>query len=186
MDKTLGQRIRELREERDISLREFARRLDGLSAAHVSDIELGRRFPSADVLLKMAHVLHVDVAELKKLDSRPPVEELRRRAEADPSYGIALRRMVGLAGDGNVGDVDIGLIAFDAFAGSFFIVVVADEAFGQRLPDLVTKDVSDVKILQEVAFLLLDDGHGRFSGTPWVAESARMMAAAAPRHEVPG
>jgi transcriptional regulator with XRE-family HTH domain len=94
MDKTLGQRIRELREERDISLREFARRLDGLSAAHVSDIELGRRFPSEDVLLKMAHVLHVDVAELKKLDSRPPVEEMRRRAEADPAYGIALRRMV--------------------------------------------------------------------------------------------
>ena len=53
-----------------------------------------RRFPSEDVLLKMADVLHVDVADLKKLDSRPPVQELRRRAEADPAYGIALRRMV--------------------------------------------------------------------------------------------
>lgn len=94
MKKTLGQRIRELREERDISLREFARRLDGLSAAHVSDIELGRRFPSEDVLLRMAQVLSVNVAELRELDSRPPVEELRRRAEADPAYGIALRRMV--------------------------------------------------------------------------------------------
>lgn len=94
MKKTLGQRIRELREERDISLREFARRLGSLSAAYVSDVELGRRFPSEGVLLKMAQVLSVNVAELRELDSRPPVEELRRRAQADPAYGIALRRMV--------------------------------------------------------------------------------------------
>lgn len=45
MVKTLGQRIRELRERDDLSLREFARKL-GVSAAFLSDVELGRRHPS--------------------------------------------------------------------------------------------------------------------------------------------
>ena len=44
MKKTLGVRIRELRDQRDLSLREFARRLGDVSAAHLSDIELGRRY----------------------------------------------------------------------------------------------------------------------------------------------
>src|SRR6266568_4398861 len=91
---TLGQRIRQLRERNDLSLREFAKKLGGLSAAHLSDIELGRRFPSEDLLAKMAQVLGVEVVELQHLDSRPPVEEIRRLAEADPTYGIALRRMI--------------------------------------------------------------------------------------------
>jgi transcriptional regulator with XRE-family HTH domain len=94
MIKKLGQRIRELRGQHDLSLREFAKKLGGLSAAHLSDIELGRRFPSEDLLSKMAQVLSVDVAELQKLDSRAPIEDLRRLAEADPAYGIALRRLV--------------------------------------------------------------------------------------------
>jgi transcriptional regulator with XRE-family HTH domain len=94
MIKTLGQRIRELREEHDLSLREFAKRLGGLSAAHLSDVELGRRYPSQELLSKMANVLRVDVGELHKLDPRPPMEEIKRLADADPAYGIALRRMV--------------------------------------------------------------------------------------------
>lgn len=39
--KTLGQRIRELRETKDLSLREFAKQLGDLSAAFLSDVELG-------------------------------------------------------------------------------------------------------------------------------------------------
>ena len=41
----LGQRIRELRGKKDLSLRELAKKLD-VSAAFLSDIELGRRYPS--------------------------------------------------------------------------------------------------------------------------------------------
>lgn len=103
MTKTFGQRIRELREEQDLSLREFAKKLGGLSAAHLSDIELGRRFPSEELLAKMAPVLRVEIAELQHLDSRPPVEEIRRLAEADPTYGIALRRMI----EKNISPADI-------------------------------------------------------------------------------
>ncbi len=92
--KTLGQRIRELREEKDLSLREFAKKLGGLSAAFLSDVELGRRHPSEPVLVDMARVLGTTVDELKRYDSRPPVEELRRLSSSDPAYGFAFRKLV--------------------------------------------------------------------------------------------
>src|SRR5438552_1464703 len=91
--KTLGQRIRELRETKDFSLRELAKKLE-VSAAFLSDIELGRRFPSNDVLIKMAKILEVKIDELKALDARPPVEDLKRFSAANPTYGFALRRIV--------------------------------------------------------------------------------------------
>ena len=92
--KTLGQKIRELREAKDVSLREFAKKLGDLSAAFVSDVELGRRFPSDKVLAKIAHHLGVTVEELKKYDTRPPVDELKRIAAADPTFGFALRTVI--------------------------------------------------------------------------------------------
>jgi transcriptional regulator with XRE-family HTH domain len=92
--KTFGQRIRELREEQDLSLREFAKRLGDLSAAFVSDVELGRRFPSERVLEKMAHVLKVSADELRRYDSRAPIDELKYLAATNPTYGFALRKMV--------------------------------------------------------------------------------------------
>lgn len=92
--KTLGQRIRELRDEKDLSLREFARKLGGLSAAFLSDVELGRRHPSDQVLGDMARVLGTSVAELRKYDSRPPVEELKRLSSEDPAFGFAFRKLV--------------------------------------------------------------------------------------------
>lgn len=91
--KTLGRSIRELREDRDLSLREFAKMLD-LSAAFVSDVELGRRFPSAKVLASMARILEVSVEELRTHDARVPVEEIKRLVDQDPAYGLAFRRVV--------------------------------------------------------------------------------------------
>jgi transcriptional regulator with XRE-family HTH domain len=91
--KTLGQRLRELREAKDSSLRELAKKLH-VSAAFLSDVELGRRFPSPDVLAKMAKILGVTTDELRALDARPPVEDLKRMAASQPAYGFALRQMV--------------------------------------------------------------------------------------------
>lgn len=88
--KNLGQRIRELRDERDLSLRELAKRV-GRSPAFLSDIELGRRFPSPDVLSDIAGTLGVSVQDLEKYDSRVPVEELKERATREPGLGFALR-----------------------------------------------------------------------------------------------
>lgn len=93
MMKTLGERIRELRELKDISLREFAARLR-LSAPFVSDVELGRRFPSDKVLAEMAKLLSTSVEELKQFDTRPPVEDMRRITTDNPAYGLAFRRVI--------------------------------------------------------------------------------------------
>lgn len=93
MKKTLGDRIRELREARDLSLREFARKLGNISPAHISDIENSRRNPSDDLLQKIADVLGVEFAELRAFDTRLPVEELRRAMRHDPALGFALRKL---------------------------------------------------------------------------------------------
>ena len=94
MKKTLGQRIRELRDEKDFSLREFADKLGGVSAAHISDIELGRRYPSDELLKKMADKLDTTVDDLRSYDSRAPVEDLKRMSESDATFGFALRKLV--------------------------------------------------------------------------------------------
>jgi transcriptional regulator with XRE-family HTH domain len=103
MKKTLGQRIRELRDERDFSLREFAEKLGGVSAAHISDIELGRRYPSDDLLKKIAKKLETTVEDLRSYDSRAPLEHLKRMSESDPTFGFALRKLL----DKNVTAEDI-------------------------------------------------------------------------------
>jgi transcriptional regulator with XRE-family HTH domain len=90
--KTLGERIRELRERNDLSLREFAKKIN-LSAPFVSDIELGRRFPSDDVLEKIAKTLGVATEELRAYDTRVPVSELKKLVQSHPAYGIALRKL---------------------------------------------------------------------------------------------
>ena len=90
--KTLGERIRELREEHDLSGRELAKRL-GLSAAFLSDVELGRRHPSPEVLVQIARALGTAAADLRKHDTRPRVSELKRLAAANPAYGILFRKV---------------------------------------------------------------------------------------------
>lgn len=94
MDKTLGEMIRDLREKKDFSLREFARKLGNISAAHISDIELGRRFPSDELLTKISALLEVPLDELKKCDNRAPVDEIKRLVQSDPAFGFAFRTLV--------------------------------------------------------------------------------------------
>ena len=76
----LGDEIRRLRLEADITLRAFAKQL-GHTAAHQSDIEHGRRMPSEKVLRKIADKLaHVGATYegLSELDPRlgPELEQL--------------------------------------------------------------------------------------------------------------
>ncbi len=93
MMKTLGERIRELREEQDISLRELAGKI-GVSAAFMSDVELNRRYPSDKHLRAIARHLRTALADLRQYDTRPPVKELRKAALSDPRYGFAFRQMM--------------------------------------------------------------------------------------------
>ncbi len=93
MMKTLGQYIRELRDGRDLSLREFAKRVN-CSAPFISDIELGRRYPSEKVLAEMAQILQVKLEDLKRHDTRPPLEEIKRITIANPRYAMAFRTVI--------------------------------------------------------------------------------------------
>jgi transcriptional regulator with XRE-family HTH domain len=101
--KSLGERIRELRDQHDLSLRELCRQAGDISPAFLSDIELGRRHPSDPVLRGIAKALHTDFKELKAHDTRPAVEEIKRRAMNDPKLGFAFRRIL----DENVSSEDL-------------------------------------------------------------------------------
>lgn len=91
--KTLGQKIRELREEKDFSLRKLAKKIE-VSPAFLSDIELGRRNPSEKNLKLIAQVLNISLDELRNYDTRFPVEDLKRLATTDPMYGLAFRKVI--------------------------------------------------------------------------------------------
>lgn len=67
--KSLGEAIRYLREQRGMTLRTLARRVD-VSAPFLSDIEHNRR--NTEKLSAIAEALGVDVKELQKFDTRLP------------------------------------------------------------------------------------------------------------------
>ena len=90
---SLGQRLRELRDKADLSLRELAKRI-GVSPPFLSDIELGRRFPSEEILGRLARVLKVSLSELKRYDNRQPIADLKRLMDSDPKLGFAFRTAV--------------------------------------------------------------------------------------------
>lgn len=93
-EKSLGERIKELRDEQDLSLREFGKKLGDLSAAFLSDVELGRRHPSEKVLADMARVLGTSLEELKSYDLRSTVQDIKRLVHQNPAYGFAFRKML--------------------------------------------------------------------------------------------
>jgi transcriptional regulator with XRE-family HTH domain len=89
----LGPYMRRRRDELDLSLREFAKRLD-CSAAFISDIELGRRHPSEKVLAEIARVLEVKLAQLQAMDVRAPIDDIKRLTQSDPRFALAFRTMI--------------------------------------------------------------------------------------------
>jgi transcriptional regulator with XRE-family HTH domain len=93
IETSLGQRLRELRDRADLSARELAKRI-GVSSPFLSDIELGRRFPSEEVLGKLAAALNVPLEDLKQYDNRGPIADLKRLMDSDPKLGVAFRTAV--------------------------------------------------------------------------------------------
>lgn len=82
--------MRELRDKADLSLRELAGKV-GVSAPFLSDVELGRRYPSDDVLRKIADELKTSFEGLKALDTRAAYADIKRLMLADPQAGFAFR-----------------------------------------------------------------------------------------------
>lgn len=90
---TMGQRLRELRERAGLSLREVAKAAS-ISAPFLSDIELGRRFPTNEKLVLIAQKLRSSADDLKKHDHRSALIDLKRMADGSPSLGAAVRALV--------------------------------------------------------------------------------------------
>ncbi|MCC6962540.1 MAG: helix-turn-helix domain-containing protein [candidate division Zixibacteria bacterium] len=92
MGKKLSEEIRDLRRAAGFTLRDFGRRTN-ISAAHLSDIEHGRRLPSDEYLLRIAKALHHvggSYEHLKSLDARLD-PELSEWVSANPEVGQMLR-----------------------------------------------------------------------------------------------
>ncbi len=87
---SFGGNLRDLREKKGISLRVLANKI-GVSAAFLSDIELGRRFPSDDRIEMLAAEIGVSAEDLKKFDFRDEAESIRQLMFSDPAVGMAFR-----------------------------------------------------------------------------------------------
>lgn len=90
---SMGQRLRELRERTGFSLREVAKAAK-ISAPFLSDVELGRRFPTNETLVLIAQKLRASTDDIKKHDHRSALAELKRLAEGSPTLGAAVRELV--------------------------------------------------------------------------------------------
>lgn len=103
---TFAEKLRSLRESRGLSVRAAAKQL-GVSAPFLSDIELGRRFPSEEVLERMALLLEIPLDELRKFDLRAPVSAMRHLADTNPEWGFAFRTAIDKAKKGLISPQDL-------------------------------------------------------------------------------
>ena len=78
----MAPRLRELRRRRGLTLESAAQRA-GLSPAHLSRLETGRRQPSLPMLLALARIYGTTVAEL--VGEQPPEKEPVVRARREPA-----------------------------------------------------------------------------------------------------
>jgi transcriptional regulator with XRE-family HTH domain len=97
----MGQRLREMREHAGLSLREVAKAAK-ISAPFLSDVELGRRFPTNETLALIAQKLRASADDLKKHDHRSALANLKRLAEGSPSLAAAVRALVDQVESGNL------------------------------------------------------------------------------------
>ena len=103
LQQNLGDRLRRIREERGMGVRELARQID-VSASLISHIELGRGAPSVKTLYALTNALRVPMSELfvsptneealspiPAAEVTPEIEEHATRIKEAPSTGFVQR-----------------------------------------------------------------------------------------------
>ncbi len=85
-----GEKLRTLRTGQKLSQRELADRL-GVAKSVISYYESGDRYPSYDVLVKMAHLFHVTTDYLLDMDKHRMVD-VSNLSEADIDVVISVIR----------------------------------------------------------------------------------------------
>lgn len=112
----IGERLRELREARNISMRSLAAR-SGLSANALSMIERGRASPSISTLYKLADALGVSITSFFETDpQRKQVVYLKSDQRARVSFTRGV--FEGLGGEQFVGRVEPFMLTLESTANS--------------------------------------------------------------------
>ena len=92
-DKTLGQRLKELRLAKGLSLRDLGGKVR-VTAPHLSDIEQGHRQPSEKLLARLAEALESDLEDILRYSKRPPARQMEELIEQNQKYSLAFRKFV--------------------------------------------------------------------------------------------
>jgi len=112
----VGGRLRELRQERGMSMRALARE-SGLSTNALSMIERGRTSPSVSTLYKIAEALKVPITAFFRLE--PPKQKIVfRKASERSRVNFTRGTWEGLGGESFVGGVEPFLLTLDPGANS--------------------------------------------------------------------
>ncbi len=112
----VGQRLRELREERNISLRKLATR-SGLSANALSMIERGKTSPSVSTLYKLAEAMGVDItAFFGEPQARKPL--IFMKASERPRVAFPLGVWEDLGGSQFIGRMEPFVLTLESGGGS--------------------------------------------------------------------
>ena len=85
---TLGEYIRNLRNKRDMGVRELGREVD-VSGVHISSIEKNKATPSPELLCKIALKLGADVDKLQAMANQVDpdvIDVIKRTPSAVPSF----------------------------------------------------------------------------------------------------
>jgi transcriptional regulator with XRE-family HTH domain len=123
----VGERLRELRQERDMSMRALAR-ASGLSANALSMIERGRTSPSVSTLYKLADAMGVPITAFFRQE--PPRQDVVYR-KSDERTRVPFMRGLweGLGGESFVGRMEPFMLTLEsgASSGPFGIVHTGHE-----------------------------------------------------------
>ena len=85
---TLGKYIRNLRNKRDIGVRELGRLVD-VSGVHISSIEKDKNTPSPELLRKIAVILDADVDKLQAMANQVDpevIDVIKKSPSAVPNF----------------------------------------------------------------------------------------------------
>jgi len=112
----VGKRLRELRQERSMSMRALAR-ASGLSANALSMIERGRTSPSVSTLYKLADAMGIPITAFFR--EEPPLQEIvHRKAQERTQMPFARGLWEGLGGEAFVGRVEPFMLTLEGGASS--------------------------------------------------------------------
>lgn len=102
----LGERLRELRLQKKISMRELARRSE-ISPSFLCEIEAGRSYPSDSALSRLAEELGVSEARLRKLDMRAYLSELRSLLDGESAWGPVFEELAKMGREGAISPQEV-------------------------------------------------------------------------------